>query len=497
MREETAEEGGATCPEAGISVDAAVRTDCPSGGQQLAKIDPSGDRLAATERTAAPDADSGDQAERVPQETRLEGQETGMKPTVPGIKADKEGLDQARAPGQAAAEDLLAKESRPETPEVAVGASAEAEGGQPTTLARLTVPDPDEPKELALRDRGQDSEETQRRVQKEEEQATPIPVLPKFDIVRADRNGMVVVAGTAEPGSLVAAVADDVIAETVTNEVGAFATVFRADYLSNVLDIYLTSRLPDGTVLRSDETLHLILPTAEILVPAMLADNPEPVSSDPVKLEPNPIAVVSTKDDVTVMQPLISKTAESAEELLIETISYDEAGEVRIAGQGKPNSYVRVYLDGALIKIRRVSPDGNWSANLSEVDPGVYVLRVDEINENGVVTARAETPLKKEAGDVVRELIAIVGTVGTDPTGEEHPGTTLITVQKGYTMWGISRNRYGLGRLYVQVFHANRDLIRDPHWIYPGQVFVVPDPDDFVDLGCEILSRCKLIHQPK
>ena len=139
VREETAEEGGATCPEAGISVDAAVRTDCPSGGQQLAKIDPSGDRLAATERTAAPDADSGDQAERVPQETRLEGQETGMKPTVPGIKADKEGLDQARAPGQAAAEDLLAKESRPETPEVAVGASAEAEGGQPTTLARLTV----------------------------------------------------------------------------------------------------------------------------------------------------------------------------------------------------------------------------------------------------------------------------------------------------------------------------------------------------------------------
>ena len=142
VREETAEEGGATCPEAGISVDAAVRTDCPSGGQQLAKIDPSGDRLAATERTAAPDADSGDQAERVPQETRLEGQETGMKPTVPGIKADKEGLDQARAPGQAAAEDLLAKESRPETPEVAVGASAEAEGGQPTTLARLTVPEP-------------------------------------------------------------------------------------------------------------------------------------------------------------------------------------------------------------------------------------------------------------------------------------------------------------------------------------------------------------------
>jgi nucleoid-associated protein YgaU len=32
--------------------------------------------------------------------------------------------------------------------------------------------------------------------------------------------------------------------------------------------------------------------------------------------------------------------------------------------------------------------------------------------------------------------------------------------------------------LYVKVFEANRAHIRDPHWIYPGQVFTLPDDAD-------------------
>jgi nucleoid-associated protein YgaU len=48
-------------------------------------------------------------------------------------------------------------------------------------------------------------------------------------------------------------------------------------------------------------------------------------------------------------------------------------------------------------------------------------------------------------------------------------------VQPGNTLWGISRERYGQGILYVQVFEANRDKIRDPDLIYPGQIFNLPD----------------------
>ncbi|MEN8660411.1 MAG: LysM peptidoglycan-binding domain-containing protein, partial [Marivita sp.] len=50
-----------------------------------------------------------------------------------------------------------------------------------------------------------------------------------------------------------------------------------------------------------------------------------------------------------------------------------------------------------------------------------------------------------------------------------------VTVQPGNTLWAIARDRYGEGPAYVKVFEANRDRIRDPDLIYPGQVFSIPD----------------------
>lgn len=48
------------------------------------------------------------------------------------------------------------------------------------------------------------------------------------------------------------------------------------------------------------------------------------------------------------------------------------------------------------------------------------------------------------------------------------------TVVKGDTLWDIARRYYGNGALWPRVYDANRGAIRDPHWIYPGQKFVVP-----------------------
>jgi nucleoid-associated protein YgaU len=49
-----------------------------------------------------------------------------------------------------------------------------------------------------------------------------------------------------------------------------------------------------------------------------------------------------------------------------------------------------------------------------------------------------------------------------------------VTVQPGYTLWGIAEAQFGSGYLYVQVFEANKDQIRNPDLIYPGQVFTLP-----------------------
>ena len=54
------------------------------------------------------------------------------------------------------------------------------------------------------------------------------------------------------------------------------------------------------------------------------------------------------------------------------------------------------------------------------------------------------------------------------------PAPVTVTVQPGFTLWSIAKENFGDGILYVQVFEANRDKIRDPDLIYPGQVFSIP-----------------------
>ncbi len=47
--------------------------------------------------------------------------------------------------------------------------------------------------------------------------------------------------------------------------------------------------------------------------------------------------------------------------------------------------------------------------------------------------------------------------------------------QPGQNLWRIARSTYGRGVRYTVIYAANRDTIRDPRLIYPGQVFAVPD----------------------
>ena len=63
------------------------------------------------------------------------------------------------------------------------------------------------------------------------------------------------------------------------------------------------------------------------------------------------------------------------------------------------------------------------------------------------------------------------------PTAAVAPAPLTITVQPGYTLWGIAKANMGQGIMYVQVYKANRDKIRDPDLIYPGQVFMMPVAD--------------------
>ena len=91
----------------------------------------------------------------------------------------------------------------------------------------------------------------------------------------------------------------------------------------------------------------------------------------------------------------------------------------------------------------------------------MYTLRIDEVDEQGNVTSRVGATFKREDKGVLASQ-------------DDTDGVRAITVQTGNTLWAISRERYGEGTAYVRIFEANRDRIRDPDMIFPGQVFSIP-----------------------
>ena len=193
----------------------------------------------------------------------------------------------------------------------------------------------------------------------------------------------------------------------------------------------------------------------------------QPLSEAPDKSSADPAAphkvLIADKDGVRVVQ---SDDSLDQDAIALDAISYDEDGQVMLSGRSNPMAYLRIYLDNAPVLLVRPDDEGNWKTLLSNVDPGVYTLRIDQVNAAGKVISRLETPFKKESP---QKLLTHIKDAKTEAR------INVVTVQPGYTLWAIARKRYGRGILYVRVFEANRDKIRDPDLIYPGQVFDLPD----------------------
>jgi len=152
--------------------------------------------------------------------------------------------------------------------------------------------------------------------------------------------------------------------------------------------------------------------------------------------------------------------------VLFDTINYSTDGGVAVTGRGSPDSIVRFYLDNSPVASTAVDQTGYWSADLSDVEAGVYTLRLDQLDQSGKVSSRIESPFKREDRSVLADQMKDIASPAR---------INVITVQPGNTLWAISRERYGRGILYVQVFDANKDKIRNPDLIYPGQIFDLPD----------------------
>lgn len=278
------------------------------------------------------------------------------------------------------------------------------------------------------------------------------PVPPSFDIVRVAPDGAAVIAGRAQPGAEVV-VKDGAteLGRVIADARGEWALVPAAPLAPGSREITLSQRLPTGESIESERSVVLAIPAPG----QNLAGAPAPtVAAAGVLAVATPRAGAGAS---TVLQkPETGQTPASA--LALDAIDYDEAGEVVIAGHAPPGASVRIYLDGKSIgNAVAEAKTGVWQISPDQpVAAGVYSLRVDQLSADGKVKARVESPFARAAS----------------PGAGRRPGE--VVVQPGNSLWRIARTTYGEGTRYTVIYQANREQIRDPDLIYPGQVFTLP-----------------------
>ena len=252
----------------------------------------------------------------------------------------------------------------------------------------------------------------------------------------------------------------DLAAETDLEEETEKAAEANNIFNDNVDKADLTNKTPQlaqPTEEKIEEDVQQILtqePSDSDLIPNTVSNKAE-----------QPTVLLADSEGVKVVQS--GKTGPNVmTDVMFDTINYSKDGDVAVTGRGTPESIVHFYLDNSPVASTAVDQTGYWSADLSDVEAGVYTLRLDQLDQSGKVSSRIESPFKREDRSVLVDQMQDIASPAR---------INVITVQPGNTLWAISRERYGRGILYVQVFDANKDKIRDPDLIYPGQIFDLPD----------------------
>jgi nucleoid-associated protein YgaU len=295
------------------------------------------------------------------------------------------------------------------------------------------------------------------------EAAATMPAMeaPSFDVVRVEKTGETVIAGRAAPDSEVNVTAQDgsSLGRTKADASGAWAIVPEQPLTPGSHEIGVEAQNAEGAAALSEEVVVVVVP--EPKAPAAAAPKSTAGSADtttPAAGGAQVLAVLTPRQGGgSKVLPQDPEDGIVHGDLVLDSVDYNEDGMAVVGGRAAPGSRVVIYLDNRLLGDSVAGVDGRWShAPENPVAEGLHQLRVDQVDGSGKVIARVETPFSRQAVRVA--------------TADE----AFVIVQPGNSLWRIARRTYGQGLQYSVIYQANKDQIRDPDLIYPGQVFELP-----------------------
>jgi len=297
---------------------------------------------------------------------------------------------------------------------------------------------------------------------------------PRFDVVRVGARGGAVIAGRASPGAEVLLLLDG------ARELGRARADGRGEWVilpgetlpPGAWDLSLRARLA-GEDIPGPDTVVVVVPEPGAGVAVRSAGASPSVAAPPAASapEPAPIAVLipaaaqgAPPRILQGPQPSPGMASGGAgrggpsARLGMDSVDYRDSGGIRFAGSAPPGAAVRVYVGEEHAGDAVADAAGRWML-APERQPAVgrHALRVDQLAAGGAVAARVEVPFQR------------------DEVPPEAFDSRAVVVQPGANLWRIARSTYGQGVHYSVIYQANREQIRDPNRIFPGQIFALPE----------------------
>jgi hypothetical protein len=277
--------------------------------------------------------------------------------------------------------------------------------------------------------------------------APPVVAVPTFDVARIGPDGRAVIAGRAQAG-----------AKIVLLDGGKEIAEGQAD--ANGEWVILAQEPPLGVgqhELRVIQHIEGRAPvTSDQVVVAIVPDQKQLATPSGAK-EETLVMIAPSSGAPTLVQPPSAAGVPKSGDLVMSTLDYDESGHVTVTGKATPGAAVRAYINDKMVAEGQAGPDGNW--RLTPADPvlvGKHKLRLDRLTKDGKPVARLELPF---------ERAPVVPAAGD--------GRRLVVV-RGDNLWNIAQAHYGHGTHHTVIYGANKEQIRDPDLIYPGQVLSLP-----------------------
>jgi len=122
-------------------------------------------------------------------------------------------------------------------------------------------------------------------------------------------------------------------------------------------------------------------------------------------------------------------------------------------------------------------PADKIQEHIQDDNPGVDNLKVEVEDGIAKVSGKAKDQSIFEKAVLMAGNVFGIKEVMADELEVEQPSTAKVeyyVIKKGDTLWAIANKFLGNGSKYPEIFEANREVIKDPDLIYPGQKIRIP-----------------------